>query len=238
MIKIYICDDDEKFLIQTENIINESITNGRFNDYEYEIRSYNNSNIALQKCSDEKPEIVFLDIDMPNVNGFNIASEINAQSSDTLIIFVTNYDNYVYTSFRYRPFRFIRKSHITLEISEALDSALNEILCKSKYLELGSKYFNEKVFLSNIVCIESKHNYVEITTDNGEKYRYRSTLSKLEDDLKDFDFVRVHAAYLVNMRHIELIKQDTVQLSNGEQVSISRRLHKRVYELYSRYMRK
>lgn len=238
MIKIYICDDDAIFLEKAKNKISDCITNSRFNDFEYEIRSFNNPHIILKKYAEENPDIIFLDIDMPEINGFNIANEINEQSGETLIIFITNYDNYVFTSFRYRPFRFIRKSHISSEIAEALNSALNEILCKSKYLELGSKYFNEKVFLSNIISIESKHNYAEITTDNGDKYRYRSTLSKLEDDLKDFDFVRVHAAFLVNMKHIQKIKNDTILLSNGEQINISRRLHKQVCKLYSGYMRK
>jgi DNA-binding LytR/AlgR family response regulator len=175
---------------------------------------------------------------MPKINGFNIAGEINRRSDDTLIIFVTNYDNYVYTSIKYRPFRFIRKSKIAVEIKEALRSALNEIIYKNKYLELGVKYFNEKIFLSDVIYIESKRNYAELNATNGEKYKYRSALSKLEDELKSYDFVRIHAGYLVNMRHIHLIKDDVITLSNGEQLNISRRLHKSVLEQYREYMRR
>lgn len=238
MIKIYICDDDLDFLCKIKYQINDCISKGKFGDFEYEITDISNPVSALQKIKTETPDITFLDIDMPNVNGFNVADEINRQCPDTLIIFVTNYDNYVYTSIRYRPFRFIRKSHISTEINEALNSALNEIICKNRYLELGSKYFNEKIFLSNIISIESNHNYAEIITDSGNKYKHRCTLSKLEDELKDFDFVRVHSGFIVNMRHIQLIKQNTVQLSNGITVDISRRLHKQVCERYSEYMRK
>ena len=134
MIKIYICDDDLDFLSKIKYQINDCISKGKFGDFEYEITDISNPVSALQKIKTETPDITFLDIDMPNVNGFNVADEINRQCPDTLIIFVTNYDNYVYTSIRYRPFRFIRKSHISTEINEALNSALNEIICKNRYL--------------------------------------------------------------------------------------------------------
>jgi DNA-binding LytR/AlgR family response regulator len=238
MIKIYTCDDDFEFLEKTKSYISAYLSQSNFSDFECEVTGFNNPENAMAEIEKEKPDIVFLDIDMPKINGFNIAGEINRRSDDTLIIFVTNYDNYVYTSIKYRPFRFIRKSKIAVEIKEALRSALNEIIYKNKYLELGVKYFNEKIFLSDVIYIESKRNYAELNATNGEKYKYRSALSKLEDELKSYDFVRIHAGYLVNMRHIHLIKDDIITLSNGEQLNISRRLHKSVLEQYREYMRR
>lgn len=55
-------------------------------------------------------DFVFLDIDMPNINGFEIAERINKDNS-SLIVFVTSHDELVYSSFRFQPFRFIRKNH-------------------------------------------------------------------------------------------------------------------------------
>lgn len=238
MINILICDDNKDFLSLLKNGINNIISSGKFADLEYRISCFNNSRTAFQFCSDCVPDITFLDIDMPEINGFNIAKEINEKNSNAMIIFVTNYENYVYTSLRYRPFRFIRKSHIDTELHEALQSALNELLCKNKYLELGSKYFNEKIFISKIIYFESKRNYAEIVCKDGNRYLYRSTLADLEKSLKCFDFLRVHAAYLVNMKFIDKLHKSTVELCNGELINISRRLYSQVHKSYSEYLRK
>ena len=153
------------------------------------------------------------------------------------LLFLLQVDNYVFSSLRYRPFRFIRKTYISQELNEALKSALNELVCRNKYLELGAKYFNEKIFLSNIIYFESKRNYAEITTDSGQKYLYRSTISKLEENLKVYGFVKIQAAFLVNMKHIHNIIKNTVIMDDGLEIIISRRLINDVKLKYSKYLR-
>lgn len=238
MINILICDDNKEFLSLMEKNINKIISSGRYADYNYKVSCFSNSRPAFQLCADCVPDISFLDIDMPEINGFNIAKELHDKNSNALIIFVTNYENYVYTSLRYRPFRFIRKAHIDTELQEALQAALNEVLCQNKFLELGSKYFNEKIFILNIVYFESKRNYAEIVCKDGKRYMYRSTLADLEKSLKYFDFLRIHAGFLVNMKHIHKIHKNIVTLCNGEQISISKRLYTQVHNSYSEYLRK
>lgn len=237
MIKIYVCDDDSSFLKIIENKINVCILESRFDDFDYDIILFDNPNTAIRKINENQPDIIFLDIDMPEINGFNIAKKISENHKDTIVIFVTSHDNYVFSSLRYRPFRFIRKTYISQELNEALKSALNELVCRNKYLELGAKYFNEKIFLSNIIYFESKRNYAEITTDSGQKYLYRSTISKLEENLKVYGFVKIQAAFLVNMKHIHNIIKNTVIMDNGLEFIISRRLINDVKLKYSKYLR-
>lgn len=177
MIKIYICDDDPDFLKIIKKAVDNCILNSQFNDFEYDVVLFDDPNTTIKKINENQPNIIFLDIDMPKTGGFDIAENIGENQSDTIIIFVTSHDNYVFSSFRYRPFRFIRKTHLLEELDEALESALQELLCGNKYLELESKYFNEKILLSNIIYFESKRNYAEITTASGQKYMYRSTIS-------------------------------------------------------------
>ncbi len=237
MIKIYICDDNSDFLKTIENKINACILSGRFADFEYGVNTFTDPDVAVKRIKENPPDIIFLDIDMPGTNGFDIASDISRNNPDIIIIFVTSHDNYVFSSLQYRPFRFIRKSYVAEELSEALNSALKELICRNRYLKLGSKYFNEKIFLSNIVCFESKRNYAEITADDGQKYMYRSTISKLEDKLGIYGFVRVQAAFLVNMKHIHGIVKNSVIMDNGLEINISRRLVNDVKSEYSKYLR-
>ena len=72
-------------------------------------------------------DIVFLDIDMPTINGFEIAERINKNNS-SLIVFVTSHDELVYSSFKFQPFRFIRKNHITAELPETVKASAEKYI--------------------------------------------------------------------------------------------------------------
>lgn len=238
MINVLVCDDNKEFLLSLKKEIDKIILSDKYGDFEYKISCFSSSESALRFCEKTGLDIAFLDIDMPNVNGFELAKAIHSHNAEALIIFVTSYDNYVYSSLRYRPFRFIRKSHMNIELSEALQSALDEILFENKFLDLGSKYFNERILISDIVYFESKRNYAETVCKYGKKYMYRSTLSDLENNLKGFGFIRVHAAYLVNMRYIVRIDKSSVELPGGVKINISRRLYPQAYKAYSEYLRR
>ena len=238
MINILICDDNKDFLVLIKKYIDEVILSGKYSDFEYKTECFTDSDFALCRCVETPPEISFLDIDMPNPNGFEIAEKIHERNPNAIIIFITGYENYVYSSFRYQPLRFLRKSCIDKELSEALNCALTKLLCKNKYLELGNKYLNERVLISDILYFESKRNYAEIVCDDNKRYLYRSTLSQLETKLKNYGFLRIHAAYLVNMSYIVKIYKDTVFLINDTQLKISRRFNMEVQRSYSEYLRR
>ena len=238
MIKIVICDDNKEFLMQIEKKINELIVESEFSDYKYEYFVFNNSEEALKFCENCKVEIVFLDIDMPDVNGFDIADAIKRADKNTLIIFISNYDNYVYSSLIYRPFRYLRKSHLDTELPEALNSALKCFIDEGRFLELGRKNLYQKILLSNIIYIESNKNYCTIVSTDANRYDYRSTVSQLENKLKDSGFLRIHAAFLVNLKYIRKIYKNTVFMDDGRQINISRRFQEQTKAAFSQYLRK
>ena len=90
MIKIYVCDDNSSFLKIIENKINVCILESRFDDFDYDIILFDNPKTAIRKINENQPDIIFLDIDMPEINGFNIAKKISENHKDTIIIFVTS----------------------------------------------------------------------------------------------------------------------------------------------------
>ena len=238
MINILICDDNKESLLQINKNINNIIADNNFSDFEFNVLSFSNSKSALEFCSQHKADIAFLDIDMPDISGFDIAEFIHTRNTDVLIVFVTNYENYVFSSLRYRPLRFIRKSHLDSELNEAMNAAFHEILCKNQFLRLGNKYSGEKIYFSDIFYIENKKNYVEIVCNDDKKYMHRVTMYELENDLKYFDFLRVHAGFLVNMKHIRKLFKETVFMSNGDEISISKRLSAQAHKIYYEYLRK
>ena len=238
MIKIIICDDNKIFLSKIQEKIKFEIAIGKFGDIEYDISVFSSVNAAMNYCIEQNPDIAFLDIDMPESSGFDIADTIHNQNSNAIVIFVTDYDNYVYNSFKHKPFRFIRKEYVNNELPEALGSALNDLLSQQQFIILGNKDFNKKIFAADIVYFESKKNYVEIVCFDGNKYTHRSTMSSLESKFVPYFFIKVHAAYIVNMRYIQKIDKNEIELCNGKKINISQKNYSQVHKAFAEYLRR
>ncbi len=234
---IVICDDDQQLLSVINNNVKNLLSKSLYCDFNYTIETFSNSSQALKYCTSNEIGIIFLDIDMPGMNGFDVAEILKKNNKDIIIIFISNHDNYVYTSLKFRPFRFIRKSYLEKELSEALYSALKEIFYNNKFLVLGNKYYNKKVFLSNIMYFESNRNYAEIVCVDGEKYLYRESIKNLENLYSEYKFIRIHSGFIVNMKYIKRIYKNTVLLENETELNISRTYLNNVRNEYAKYIR-
>ncbi|MBQ6687481.1 MAG: response regulator transcription factor [Bacilli bacterium] len=238
MFTILICDDEKIFTDFLSQKLRDIIIKGRYSDFEYNIIIKNDPSEAVGFCINNIVDIAFLDIDMPGINGFDIATVLNSKLKNVKLIFISNFDNFVYTSLKFKPFRFIRKSVVDNELKEAIESSLNEILIYNGFLILGNKYLNEKIFYSDILYIESKGNYVEIVTVNGQRYLHRTTLGDLYDDLYNYDFVRIHSGFVVPMSKIKFVRSNIVELQNGLQLKISRKYNNYLKEKFYKYLRR
>ena len=107
MLRIAVCDDEEKFLSVFSNSIEELIEK---NGYNMTLSSYSNVSLFLNEHESSAFDIVFLDIEMPELGGFQCVERLRKFNEDVIIIFVSNHESYVFHSFVFRPFRFIIKS--------------------------------------------------------------------------------------------------------------------------------
>ena len=229
MIRICVCDDSMVFLNDFKKAVEGLLPHGKYSDHEFELKLFAEAEGLLNYCVSNYPDIVFLDIEMPKQNGLEIADALNKLCVYTLIIFVTSHDDLVFTSLRYHPFRFLRKTHLSGELLEALDSAIEERIIKDKTLTLGSKYLGKKLLVSQIMYIESDKNYVCIVTNNNTEYLYRATVSFLDKELSSYGFIRVHSAFIVNMAYIKALNNDSLLLFNNKPV---------LKNMFSKYLRR
>ena len=227
MITILICDDEKVFTDSIQEKLTNIISKGKYCDFQYNIVVENDPSRAIDFCINNIVDIAFLDIDMPGINGFDIAALLNSKLKNVKLNFVSNFDHFVYTSLKFKPFRFIRKSVVDKELKEAFESSLNEIVINDGFLILNS----------DILYLESKGNYVEIFTNSGESYLHRTTLKLLYNDLCNYDFVRIHSGFIVSMRKIKFIKSDIVEMENGEELKISRKYSGELKEKFYKYLR-
>ena len=194
-------------------------------------------NKALQLIASEKPNVVFLDIELPDMTGFELLQQSGDINFKT--IFTTSHSHYAIKAFRFNALDYLIKPIKENELDEAikrlLKSAGNNIEVKHALSNLQSQSVEDQKLvlptqngtlrlpLKQITHIEGERNYSYIYLSNGSRELSSKNLAYFEDILIDKNFFRSHRSYLVNRYHIESLKTDQFVLKNGLEISISRR---------------
>ena len=175
----------------------------------------------------EIPEILLLDIEMPEISGFEIAEVLFEGKVDTKIIFISNYEEMVFESIKFQPYRFIRKEDLQYELPEAITSCVKKVVDEGEILTFRGKGGNIMLRTRDIMYIEVYNHDVMLVHKNG-KEQLRGTLVELEKSINYKGFVRSHNSYLVNMEYAYCILKKKIQLENGMEIPVSRKYEENV----------
>ncbi len=238
-IRIAICDDEPITLNLLRNLIYNEMKN---NELEFEdISVYETGRSLLEEYSKLPFDVIFLDIRMPEISGFDIAERLRDISSKTFIIFITTESGLVFNAFDFQPFHFIRKLP-----SDQLEMQLKSVVKKlSRHIRQNDSLildlpYNEKtsVCVRDILYISSEKNYLNYHL-NDSQIRVRGKISETEDKFAVYDFVRIHNRIIVNMKNISVIDYPNyeIKLKNGEIMNIGRIYKKELHEKYTLYLR-
>ncbi len=167
-----------------------------------------------------KPDIVFLDIEMPQLNGFQVLEAVDDFSF--ALIFVTAYDKFALKAFRYSAIDYLLKPIEVLELIEAINkveklkkTTKEQIgLFKENYANHTNKNLPDKIALpyqngvtfvniSEIVYCESDDNYTKFHLANKQNYLVTKPLKDIQETLEERGFMRVHRQYLINLNQIK-----------------------------------
>lgn len=221
-VKIAVCDDDSIFLahlVKQISLLFKSEDNGCTLDYH--IDSFQNGGDLLENWDNEVYDILFLDIEMPGATGIQIADKIRMRNPYVKILFITNRDDLVFHSIQYRPFRFIRKNYLDKELPEAIKALKEKIQYENKYLTVSFNGSKTNIKIINIHYIESCKHDIYIYTLH-DTLRIKGNLTKLENQLEPYGFIRTHSGYVVNSRYIFSIDKTQVVLNDGIEIPLSR----------------
>jgi len=212
---------------------------------------------AIESITDKKPDLVFLDIQMPEKNGFDVIKSLGAKKLPT-IIFVTAYDQYALQAFdvhaldyllkpfnRERIKRALGRAREQIEhkrignLDERLNSLISDIRGEKKYLDrLVVKAVGRVFFLKTdeIDWIEAAGNYVKLHIGR-ESHMIRETMNGVEAKLDPAKFLRIHRSTVVNIDRIKelhpMFSGDcAVILRNGTELALSRNYRERFTELF------
>lgn len=236
--RIAICDDEKVFIEHLRSYIKESAKeHGR----ECSIHAFDNGKALISECRKNGFDAVFLDIAMPNIDGFKVATELMKISPDIGIVFVSSRETTVYSSYEYSPLWFVPKSQLYL-----LKNAMEKVINKIEAIEKENRLFPIKIEKNRFIQIDLKKtkyiksdaHYLQIfTTDGDISENYRNNLDNIEKQLEGCSFVRCHERYLVNCRSISMVQSTYCLMMNGERIPISRSKTVSTREFFQNYMR-
>ncbi len=231
MLHLAICDDEEKFCGQYREKVQDILGDG------VQILTYTDSRECLESLKQNQCDILLLDIDMPELTGLQLASVLQEQEVNPkpILIFVTSQDAFVYESFRYHPFGFIRKNYVDEELERVLREAVDEWKKGKKQYTFRCEDEIVALFHKDILYLEAKGNYLEIHAA-GSVYRIRETLMNAEKELESWGFVRIHRGFLVNQQAVYTLGANEVVLQDKTVLPIGRSCKEKARERLMRYM--
>lgn len=198
---------------------------------------------GIKIIQDVSPQVVFLDVEMPDMNGFEMLEKLVDIKFD--IIFVTAHSQYSIKAIRFNAFDYLVKPIDKDELSAALTrikkvnwdrdiqirNALSNMKAKhdlDKALFLPSANGGSKIYLKDILFIEGDRNYSRFNLVGGKSQMSSKTLAYFDELLDDYMFCRCHRSYLVNRHHVSRLDKDVINLNDGSKITVSRRKKKDV----------
>jgi len=228
MLRIAVCDDENIIAQQIEDMIRKFLP-------ECNISKYLSGNDLLESCL--KFDIIFLDIQMENMNGMETAREIRRCEEDTVIIFITGIKEYVFEAFDVSAFHYLLKPVNEEKLKEVVCRASKSIK-KTEKQQIFIKTRDKSIALdiNDILFMENEMRKIAVHT-KIEIIRFYGVMSKLEEKVGN-NFYRCHRGYLVNMTYIAEYDNENIYLTNGDKVYLAREKYQDFVKHYMRFLRK
>ena len=207
-----------------------------------------NGREAIKAIQSYKPDLVFLDIQMPDLNGFDVLSDAIFEPLP-FIIFVTAYDQYALKAFDVHAVDYLLKPFDDERFEAALEQAKKQIFLKEKAflhqkmvhlletyrhrhndnltaIEIKEKGRSKLINVEDVYSFEAQGNYLKIYLFN-KSHLYRETLQSIQNQINSYIFLRIHRSLLINTNYLEKIKylsnhQYLFILKNGQKLTSSR----------------
>lgn len=233
MLKIAICDDEKFYRDKIQEFLRKYL---KIHNLDYEIDLYSSGTLFLeQKENMVRYDVVFMDINMDEMDGIQTVMQIRKFHSDTYIVFVTAFISYALEGYKVNAIRYIMKDTLEIAIPECMDAVLNKM--QLRQIEFFFIEGSRNLYTDNILYVESRKHKSIFSYLETELVQYHiyEKLDHIEEMLVPYGFLRIHKSYLVNMKHILKINNYITLLDTGEVLPIPRLKFREVKETFVAY---
>ncbi|MBQ7337301.1 MAG: response regulator transcription factor [Clostridia bacterium] len=231
-LKIAICDDEQNQIEYLSDVVSAW---ARKNRHVAELKTYSSAKSFLFDYSEEKDfDILLLDIEMPGMNGVELAKAVRKENSTVQIVFITGYYEYFSDGFDVSALHYLIKPADERKLLPVLDRAVSNLNYRQRAVLLTSPDGDVKVSLADICYVESENVHVAVHAVNGV-YRSRISLAKFSEQL-DETFIKVHRSYIVGLKYVKKISRTDITMLNGDLVPISRGMYDEVHAALIKFL--
>ncbi|MBE8712088.1 LytR/AlgR family response regulator transcription factor [Sphingobacterium hungaricum] len=228
MLKAVLLDDE----LKGSKLLNQKLA--FFEDELQVIAIFNQPAKALEEIAQLKPDVLFLDVEMPEINGFQFLERLG--TFDFEVIFTTAYDSYTLDALRISAVDYLLKPIDEEELETAIQRLKKRVKEKTQVKSLGKeKPTNNRLALptvegiylvdkSNIIRVEAMSNYSVFIVSERKKIVVSKTLKEYEAILEDANFIRINRSVIVNLSYVVKYRKGdggTLELSDGSEVEVS-----------------
>jgi two-component system, LytTR family, response regulator len=209
--------------------------------------TYTNPLIALQDIKQLAPDVLFLDIEMPLMNGFEVLQKL--MPFRFAVIFITAYNQYAIKAFKFNALDYLVKPIDTNELIEAVERAQkSQTLTNGQLSALQKQIQGEPIKkiaisshtgvsfidLNEIVYAESDSNYSTLVLINGKRFVISKTLKDLQELLEESHFLRIHRQYIINLNHVHHLDRtkSILTMVNKAELIVARNQKDKLIEMY------
>lgn len=225
MLRIALCDDDINFMHELHEKImkwyqdseySSNISISEFSDSAY---------LARTICEGSGSDLFFIDIEMPKLNGMELAKQIRSYLPAAIIIFLTSHSEFSLEGYKFGVFRYIPKMDLSRRLPEALASAQNEF-SKWETNFLTVRHYSDvmRIPYQEIVYIRHVLRSSQIITLTLGMMKDNRGLKAIHEQLNDDRFIYIDRSTFVNLDHVRQIKGNEIILRNMERLPISRQM--------------
>lgn len=210
--------------------------------------AYTSSVKALPLIEKLQPDLIFLDIEMPVMNGFELLEKILHLPFS--VIFITAYNQYALKAFRFNAIDYLVKPVDADDLIEAVGKAAKRIKPTATQLSLLQKQLRGEpvtriaipgqqggisfIDLNDIIYSEASNNYSKLILADGSRYLISKTLKDVQEVLEEEHFLRVHRQYIINLNHVKQFNRNdgVLTMDNGDHIPIARNQKEKLIERY------
>ena len=230
MIRILMCDDEPTAISEYENRIN---TLGKKHGLDLSIRSFQNADQLFFYMEDEKAviDIVFLDIQMPGIDGIEAALRLRQKGYSGEIIFLTKQADKAIKGYDVKAYHFIVKSPESDSNFERIFlEAVNHIQNKTaEYITFQGIGESRNIAIRDISYFSVDRRIITVHYGR-ESFEFYSSMEKVENVMLEYGFLRAQRSYLVNIDYISDFNAESITMKDGTIITLSRKNSKQIRE--------
>lgn len=236
-VKVFICEDEQVYLKQLQKHIKQWAQSSFHQDTQ--LTSFASSEDLLENWrKGNSADILFLDILFNNeMNGVEIAKEIRKMDNAVTIVFVTSSETFAKDGYSVRAFRYLIKPVCYDDVALCLNVAYKQYtLAHNEFLIINNAGERIAVRYNEILFIEAQSPHILLHMQGrNDSIKIRCRLSDVKPKLPEELFVQCHRSYIVNIVHVRSIRRNTVTVSSGQELPLSRSLAADVNNAFDNY---